>query len=172
MQRRPPPNSEAAHKLATARAAARYHVPFWLLWGTAGAESTWGEGGTNLFGLLAAAEGANISNWESAANQAAKTYAGLIRSYGSIAAAVPHYSGNSYTVAHVKQLAGERGGYSVKLPSGPAAPEPPSTGRSGAPGGLPGDLMHFGLVGVLVIAGFIALGMGLTRVAGASKGTA
>jgi hypothetical protein len=98
-----------SHKQITALAAKEYHVPFWLLWGIAGAESTWGKGGTNLFGLLAAAEGADISNWRSASRQSAKTLAGLKKQYGSWAAAVEHYSGNSYTIAHPRELAAQQG---------------------------------------------------------------
>lgn len=96
-------------KQITERAAAKYGVPFWLLWGIAGAESTWGQGGTNLFGLLDAAEGANISDWTSASNQAAKTLAGLAKQYGSWGAAVQHYSGYSYDISHPRQLAAEKG---------------------------------------------------------------
>lgn len=96
-------------KQITERAAAKYGVPFWLLWGIAGAESTWGEGGTNLFGLLDAAEGANVSDWNSAANQAAKTLAGLAKQYGSWGQAVQHYSGYSYDISHPRELAAEKG---------------------------------------------------------------
>lgn len=99
----------ATPKAITAASAAEFGVPFWLLWGIAGAESTWGRGGTNLFGLLDAAEGANISDWRSASHQAAKTLRGLHDSYGSWPAAVEHYSGNSYTIGHPKELAGDEG---------------------------------------------------------------
>lgn len=102
---------EAPHtpKQFTAVAAAKYHVPFWLLWGIAGAESTWGAGGTNLFGLLDAAEGVDVSNWQAASMQSAKTLAGLRKQWGSWGAAVQHYSGNSYTIAHPKELAASKG---------------------------------------------------------------
>lgn len=106
---RPKRAKKLTPKALTAAAAVEYGVPFWLLWGIAGAESTWGRGGTNLFGLLDAAEGANISDWRSSSRQAAKTLAGLKRQYGTWSAAVEHYSGNSYTISHPKELAGQEG---------------------------------------------------------------
>lgn len=93
----------------TAKSAIKYGVPFWILWGIAGAESTWGQGGSNLFGLMAAAEGADVSNWKSASEQAAKTLAGLKRRYGSWSKAIEHYSGDSYDISHPAQLAAEQG---------------------------------------------------------------
>lgn len=96
-------------KQYTAAAAAKYHVPFWLLWGIAGAESTWKQNGTNIFGLLDAAEGVNVSSWRAASLQAAKTLRGLKNQYGTWAAAVEHYSGGSYTISHPKQLAAQKG---------------------------------------------------------------
>lgn len=97
-------------------------MPFWLLWGIAGAESTWGKGGTNLFGLLDAAEGANISDWGSAADQAAKTLAGLRRTYGSWSAAVDHYSGYSYTINRPRELAEGQGVRANNAPPGTYTP--------------------------------------------------
>lgn len=96
-------------KQQTAASAVKYGVPFYLLWGIAGAESTWGQGGTNLFGLLDAAEGADVSDWKSASEQSAKTLKGLKKQYGSWAKAVEHYSGYSYNESHPKELATEAG---------------------------------------------------------------
>lgn len=87
-----------------AASAAKYGVPFWIEWGIAGAESTWGKGGSNLFGLLAAAEGANISNWKSASEQSARTMARLHREDGTWEAAMRAYSGGEYGLQHVKEL--------------------------------------------------------------------
>lgn len=96
-------------KQQTALSAKKFGVPFWALWGIAGAESTWGEGGSNLFGLLDAAEGVNVSNWKEASEQAAKTLAGLKKQYGSLSQAISHYSGYSYNASHPKALAAESG---------------------------------------------------------------
>lgn len=96
-------------KQQTAVSAKKYGIPFWALWGIAGAESTWGEGGTNLFGLLDAAEGANVSNWKEASEQSAKTLAGLKKQYGNLSQAISHYSGYEYNASHPKQLAAESG---------------------------------------------------------------
>jgi hypothetical protein len=104
-----PRSRHISGKAYTAAAAAEYGVPFWLLWGIAGAESTWGRGGTNLFGLLAAAEGVNTGSWPAASKQAAKTLRGLHDQYGSWSLAVSHYSGNSYTIGHPKELAKQEG---------------------------------------------------------------
>jgi membrane-bound lytic murein transglycosylase B len=60
------------------------------------------------------------------------------------------------------------------LPGGqrqPKAQERP-TGSSGLPGGLAGDLMHIGLVAVLVLGGGAMIGMGTTRLLGTAKGGA
>lgn len=103
------PPSKRGPKEWTAIAAHRYHVPFWLLWGVAGAESSWGKGGKNLFGLKSAAEGADVSDWHSASEQAAKTLWGLKQMYHSWALAVWHYSGGGYHIDWPKQLAHEKG---------------------------------------------------------------
>lgn len=81
-----------------------YGLPGWLGWGTYGAESSYGQAGEFKFGGIDLPAG-NTSNLALAARESAKAYAGLVKQYGSVTAAVPHYSGNSYTVAHVKSLA-------------------------------------------------------------------
>lgn len=91
----------------TEAAARKYHVPLWIEWGIAGAESTWGKGGSNLFGLLAAAEGVDVSSWGPAAMQSAKTMAGLYKERGGWGNAMAAYSGGEYGLAHVKQLFNE-----------------------------------------------------------------
>lgn len=100
---------ELTPKQITAKSATKFGVPFWILWGIAGAESTWGEGGSNIFGLLDAAEGADVSNWKSASEQAARTLRGLHKQYGSWSAAIEHYSGYSYNISHPKELAAQQG---------------------------------------------------------------
>lgn len=87
----------------------RYNVPYWLLWGIAGAESSWGRKGNNLFGLKSAAEGANVSDWKQASNQAAYTLQQLYKQYHNWDQAVKHYSGYAYGVSWPKQLAKEQG---------------------------------------------------------------
>jgi len=74
------------------------------MWGIAGAESTWGRGGDNIFGLLDAAGDADTSDWEESSMQAAYTMSGLKKAYGSWGAAMRHYSGFNYGLNHVKEL--------------------------------------------------------------------
>lgn len=103
-----------------------YGLPGWLGWGTAGAESTWGTNGSYAFGGIDLPNSGGKS-YALEARESAKAYAGLIKQYGSIAAAVTHYSGNSYTIDHVRELA--RGGASE-------AGEPvPDTVQVGSPRG-------------------------------------
>lgn len=97
------------HRLAVWRASKRYKVPFWLLWGIAGAESSWGQGGINIFGLKSAAEGVDVTDWDEAAMQAAKTLRGLKDTYGNWNRAVKHYSGYGYDLSWPRQLAREHG---------------------------------------------------------------
>jgi hypothetical protein len=84
-----------------------YGLPGWLGWGTMGAESTYGSNGSFAFGGIDLPNSGN-GEWKIEARESAIAYKRLVEQYGSVAAAVPHYSGNSYTVAHVKSLA--RGG--------------------------------------------------------------
>ncbi|HEX3561811.1 MAG TPA: hypothetical protein VHU24_03145 [Solirubrobacterales bacterium] len=81
-----------------------YGLPGWLGWGTYGAESTYGQNGAYKFGGIDLPNG-TTTNLTLAAGESAKLYASLVKQYGSVAAAVPHYSGNSYTVGHVRSLA-------------------------------------------------------------------
>lgn len=81
-----------------------YGLPGWLGWGTMGAESTYGTNGNYAFGGIMLPNSGN-GNWIIEARESAKAYKGLVDQYGSVAAAVPHYSGNSYDISHVKQLA-------------------------------------------------------------------
>lgn len=103
------PTGPLSPKQQTALSAKKFGVPFWILWGIAGAESTWGTNGTNIFGLLDAAEGANVSNWKSASEQAAKTLKGLKKQYGGWPGAIEHYSGYSYNIKRPKELAKQKG---------------------------------------------------------------
>lgn len=99
---------EERHAAIVARAAAKHRVPFWILWGIAGAESTWGKNGDNIFGLLSAAEGVDVTDWEAASNQAAKTMSGLKEKTGGWGPAMHMYSSGTttggYGLGHVKSL--------------------------------------------------------------------
>jgi NlpC/P60 family len=88
--------------------AARFHVPAWILEGIYGAESSFGTNGEYLFGGIDLPHG-NTPNLALAAREAAKALAGLKATYGSWAAAVEHYSGGEYGLAHVKELAATKG---------------------------------------------------------------
>lgn len=82
-------------------------LPGWLGWGTMGAESTWGSTASgHFFGLIEPSYSgvAPNNNWAHDAKIAAHLYKQLVAENGSVAAAVPHYSGNSYTVGHVEEL--------------------------------------------------------------------
>lgn len=80
-----------------------YGLPGWLGWGTMGAESTYGTNGSFAFGGIDLAN-SGTGNWPIEARESAKAYKGLVDQYGSIPAAVGHYSGNSYEVGHVREL--------------------------------------------------------------------
>lgn len=86
-----------------------FGLPGWLGWGTAGAESTYGTNGNYAFGGIDLPNSGNGNYWVEA-RESAKAYKGLVQQYGSVSAAVEHYSGGEYGVSHVKQLA--RGGVS------------------------------------------------------------
>jgi hypothetical protein len=82
-------------------------LPGWLGWGTMGAESTYGatsEG--HFFGLIMPSYSgvAPTGNWAQDAKISAHLYKQLVAQYGSVAAAVPHYSGNSYSVRRPEEL--------------------------------------------------------------------
>lgn len=85
----------------------QHGLPGWLGWGTMGAESSYGATSSgHYFGLIMPSyDGvAPNNNWKEDAQISATLYAKLVQQYGSIEAAVPHYSGNSYTVAHVESF--------------------------------------------------------------------
>lgn len=106
------PKHHLTPKQITAASAQKYHVPFWILWGVAGAESTWGKGGSNLFGLTAVGEehpNVDTSNWWQASALSAKTLSRLKHEHGTWEAALEHYSGGGYGTSHVKQLSAEQG---------------------------------------------------------------
>lgn len=86
-----------------------YGLPGWLGWGTMGAESTYGTNGSYAFGGIDLPNSGGNS-WVIEAQESAKAYAGLKKQYGSLPVAVEHYSGNSYQIGHVEELA--RGGAS------------------------------------------------------------
>lgn len=91
---------------ATEKIFESFGLPGWLGWGTAGAESTYGTNGNYAFGGIDLPNSGNGNYWVEA-RESAKAYKGLVEQYGSVEAAIPHYSGNSYTISHVKQLAGQ-----------------------------------------------------------------
>lgn len=92
-------------------------LPGWLGWGTMGAESTYGTDGNYAFGGIDLPNSGN-GNWVIEAKESAKAYKRLVQQYGSVPAAVPHYSGNSYTVGHIEELS--KGGGSQGAETGVA----------------------------------------------------
>lgn len=98
-------------KKATEALFESFGLPGWLGWGTAGAESTYGTNGEFAFGGIDLPNSGGQNYWIEA-RESAKAYKRLVGEYGSVEAAIPHYSGNSYTISHVKQLAvgGGQGG--------------------------------------------------------------
>jgi hypothetical protein len=102
--RHPPRGGGVATKKQTVEAIFEsYGLPGWLGWGTMGAESTYGTNGSYAFGGIDLAN-SGTGNWPIEAREAAAAYKGLVAQYGSVPAAVPHYSGNSYDVGHVREL--------------------------------------------------------------------
>src|ERR1700760_4071341 len=86
-------------------------VPGWVGWGTYGAESSYGKAANSGhgFGLIEpsyGAAGTPNGNSRHNAEVSAKLYKELITQAGGIGAAVPVYSGNSYTIERVRQLGG------------------------------------------------------------------
>jgi hypothetical protein len=86
------------------RVASEAHdVPAWILDGVEGAESTWGAGGSNLFGLIL--WDGPVSEPFAASMESAKI---LQEGYGgSWDASLYRYSGGGYGIGHVEEL--ERG---------------------------------------------------------------
>lgn len=89
------------------QASEAYDVDAALLYGIEGAESTWGAGGSNLFGLLAGAEGVSTSDPYAAAMQASRLMRRLHDQLGSWEAAMRAYSGGGYGLSHPYSLAGD-----------------------------------------------------------------
>jgi hypothetical protein len=93
---------------------AAYGLPGWLGWGTYGAESSYGATTSgHFFGLIMDSYSGQRPNNELVHDTeiSARLYKQLVDQYGSVAAAVPHYSGNSYEIGHVEQLGkGNAGG--------------------------------------------------------------
>lgn len=106
-------------KQMTAAAAAKWHVPYWLLWGVKVAEtgstgtgigqvsSTGAQGPFQFEPETAAAYGVNVNNFQSSADGAAHYLHDLKKEHGTWDAALRAYSGGGYGVAHVK--AGAKG---------------------------------------------------------------
>lgn len=99
-------------------------LPGWLGWGTYGAESTYGKAandGGHGFGLIGG-EYSGVTpnnNYVHNAEISATLYQQLVKQYGSVSAAVPHYSGNSYTISHPEAL-GKVGGKKLTFKGTPA----------------------------------------------------
>lgn len=90
-------------------AAHAHNIPGWVLLGIYGAESSFGKGGTNWFGLVAVPRSTDGPNggptFHGDANIAAATVANLLHNNGNnLEQALRAYSGNSYGVAHVLTL--------------------------------------------------------------------
>lgn len=86
-------------------ASLHYSVMGWLLYGIEGAESGWGSGGSNLFGILGG--GVNVSDPYEAAMEAAHILRREHDSLGGWEAAMLQYSGHSYGLSHPRELAGD-----------------------------------------------------------------
>ena len=147
-------------------AAARHGVPFWILWGIFGAESTWGKNGSNMFGLLSAAEGVDTTSIPASADQAAKTLEGLFHEHGDWEGAVRAYSGGDYGLDHVRQLAGESG---VRAGSAPPGSSKRNTKRTAPSDGASGPMV-FLITGALVLGGIALIGLGTMRAVGSRGG--
>lgn len=129
------PSSSAGHtdRELVESIFAAYGLPGWLGWGTYGAESSYGATTSgHFFGLIEPSYSGQRPNNELVhdAEISARLYKQLVQQYGSVAAAVPHYSGNSYTVEHVSSLGkGAAGGsgkpLDVALHLGPLQVWPP-----------------------------------------------
>jgi hypothetical protein len=99
------PGATGVHptEIAAVSAAANKHgIPFWTLWGVFGAESSWGKGGTNWFGLVSVPR---TGSFAGDAEASASTLSRLYKEHGnSWEPALRAYSGNSYGEAHLKEL--------------------------------------------------------------------
>ena len=85
-------------------ASTSYRVRGAVLYGIEGAESTWGAGGSNLFGLIM--WGGPVSEPEPAAMESARLMRQLHDESGSWEAAMLHYSGGGYGLSHPLELNG------------------------------------------------------------------
>lgn len=110
----------AGTNLATVKAAAQgAGIPFTILWGVYGAESAFGTAYTNdpgaqtfgYFGLTSAGLWTPGMSFQQDAQTAAQLLAKLYKENGdNWNSALLAYSGNSYGLAHVQQLAGSQAG--------------------------------------------------------------
>lgn len=96
----------SSDRQVVSEAASKAGIPFWTLWGVYGAESTWGRGGSNWFGLVAVPR---TGSFAGDAQASASTLARLYKEHGTWEGAIRAYSGSEYGIAHVKQLAGQEG---------------------------------------------------------------
>lgn len=92
-------------------------IPGWVGWGTYGAESSYGKNNGSGFGfgliepsykVAAGTKSPRAGDVYYNAQLAAEIYEGLLRTY-DLPQAVVHYSGSSYTIAHLHELGGNKG---------------------------------------------------------------
>lgn len=95
-----------------AAAAKATGVPFGLLWGIFGAESSWGKGGSNWFGLTAVPR---TSSFAGDAKRSGETLHRLYYQQGSWEGALRAYSGGSYGYEHAHQLGQENRQHFVEI---------------------------------------------------------
>lgn len=127
-------------KATIAAAAAKYHVPFWILWGVKVSEtgstgtgigevsSTGAQGPFQFEPGTAQEYGVNVSSEKSSAEGAARLLKKLKSQTGSWEGALQGYSGGGYGVAHVKEKAAEGGGVTPSNSAGKARAELASFG--------------------------------------------
>ncbi|HEX3804143.1 MAG TPA: hypothetical protein VHV75_15005 [Solirubrobacteraceae bacterium] len=102
----------AASKRAIAAAAKKYGVSANVLEGIYGAESSYGTAYSagqktyGYFGLTSPGLWNPSMSFQQDANTSAQTLANLVSQYGDLNTALEHYSGGSYGLSHVLQLAG------------------------------------------------------------------
>jgi hypothetical protein len=141
----------ATSRQTVSEAASKQGVPFWVLWGVYGAESSWGRGGSNWFGLVAVPR---TGSFAGDAQASASTLKRLYGEHGTWEGAIRAYSGNEYGVNHVRQLAAQEG---ASTPTPEASSSASSTSSAGGKEGLGEWLANLTEKAVLYV-GFVAAG--------------
>jgi hypothetical protein len=181
----------ASRKQIVQEAAARWHVPYWILYGVWGVESGFGankgpssagaEGDFQFIPGTAAEYHVDVHSLASSANGAAHYLHDLFKRFGSWDRALRSYSANGYGLDTVRQKAKESGvnpGDKLSLPPGMAGAgtaKPSAAGAAGSDGALFNSDQRSGAVRALlwvafVIGGFTLAGMGVRRMVSPSGG--